>query len=88
MQLEDDVDEKDRAPSDFDQGNMINNLADTNKKMDISIVGSEEELYKQRIRDLFSLTKDIQKNQRVTLDECQFFGKGQSAAKDKSSFNT
>ncbi len=55
---------------------MINNLADTNKKMDISIVGSEEELYKQRIRDLFSLTKDIQKNQRVTLDEFQFFGKG------------
>ena len=67
---------------------MINILADSNKIMNTSIVGSDDEHYKQRIRDLFILTKDMQKNQRVTLDEFKFFGKSSAASKDQLSFNT
>jgi hypothetical protein len=88
MQFENDEGEKDRVPFDFDKGNMINILADSNKIMNTSIVGSDDEHYKQRIRDLFILTKDMQKNQRVTLDEFKFFGKSSAASKDQLSFNT
>jgi hypothetical protein len=39
MQFQNDAeDEKNRAPSDFDNGNMINILADSNKDMNYSIV--------------------------------------------------
>jgi hypothetical protein len=88
MQFENDDGEKGRVPSDFDKDNMINTLADSNKIMNTSIVGSDDEHYKQRIRDLFILTKDMQKNQRVTLDEFKFFGKSSAASKDQLSFNT
>jgi len=56
--------------------------------MNTTISGPGDEHYKQRIRELFILTKDMQKNQRVTLDEFKFFGKSSAATKDDLSFNT
>lgn len=48
---------------------MINNLAESNKDISQSLIQSHDEVYKQRIRDLYTLTKDMQKNQKVSLDE-------------------
>lgn len=45
---------------DDDHGNMINMLAESKKEMDTSIVETHEQQYKQRARDLFAITKDMQ----------------------------
>ena len=68
----------DRAPSDFNRGNLLDQLDEPNKDITQSLIESNDDLYKQRIRDLYTITKDMQKNQKVSLDEFRFYGNRQA----------